>query len=98
VTSAQIYAGSIPFVIIQLIMVGLVIAFPYMVTHYRTTAPAVDPSTIRIDVPMPGAGGPSPADNPFGGPASPPDFGAPAVPGGSGAPDFGAPPKPGGSP
>jgi tripartite ATP-independent transporter DctM subunit len=103
VTSGQIYAGSIPFVIVQIIMVGLVIAFPYMVTHYRSIGPAVDPSTIRIDVPMPGAGGPSPADNPFGGPAGPPDFGAPAQPGGGGMspappPDFGAPPQPGGSP
>ena len=33
VTTGQIYWGAIPFVIIQIIMVGLVIAFPEMVGH-----------------------------------------------------------------
>jgi tripartite ATP-independent transporter DctM subunit len=34
VTTGQIYWGSVPFVIIQVIMVALVIAFPGMVMHY----------------------------------------------------------------
>ena len=46
VTTGQIYYGAIPFVIIQLIMVGLVIAFPGMVTGNLTKANAVDESTI----------------------------------------------------
>ncbi len=56
VTTGQIYLGSIPYVIIQLIMVGIVIAFPILVTHYKSDSIAVDPSTIRIDVPMRGRG------------------------------------------
>ncbi len=35
VTTGQIYWGAVPFVVIQCIMVGLVIAFPAMVMHYK---------------------------------------------------------------
>ena len=38
VTTGQIYWGAVPFVIIQLIMVGLVIAFPQMVMVYKDDA------------------------------------------------------------
>jgi tripartite ATP-independent transporter DctM subunit len=89
VTSGQIYLGAIPFVVIQVIMVAVVIAFPYLVTHFRDTETKVDPASIDIDVPMPGLGGPSPGDNPFGGPPADNPFGGPDAP-----PDFGAPPKP----
>jgi TRAP-type mannitol/chloroaromatic compound transport system permease large subunit len=51
VTTGQIYWGAVPFVIIQCIMVGLVIAFPSMVMHYKAAAPAVDPSKIEIQIP-----------------------------------------------
>jgi TRAP-type mannitol/chloroaromatic compound transport system permease large subunit len=51
VTTGQIYWGAIPFVIIQCIMVGLVIAFPAMVMHYKSAGPAVDPSKIEIQLP-----------------------------------------------
>lgn len=48
VTTGQIYWGAIPFVVIQLIMVGLVIAFPGMVTNFVSKAP-IDhgPQTIE---------------------------------------------------
>jgi TRAP-type mannitol/chloroaromatic compound transport system permease large subunit len=52
VTTGQIYWGAIPFVIIQLIMVILVVAFPAMVMHYKSGAPQVDPSKVQIEVPM----------------------------------------------
>jgi tripartite ATP-independent transporter DctM subunit len=52
VTTGQIYWGAVPFVIIQCIMVGLVIAFPAMVMHYKGVASTVDPSTIKIEVPQ----------------------------------------------
>ncbi len=105
VTSGQIYLGAIPFVIIQVIMVGIVIAFPQLVTHYKEGRIVVDPSTVTIDVPMPGGEGGNPfgdAGNPFGSAATPsfraPEGqpAAPAAPGGLPAPDFGAPaaPKP----
>jgi TRAP-type mannitol/chloroaromatic compound transport system permease large subunit len=48
VTTGQIYWGAIPFVVIQCIMVGLVIAFPAMVMHYKVAAPVGDPSKIEI--------------------------------------------------
>jgi TRAP-type mannitol/chloroaromatic compound transport system permease large subunit len=53
VTTGQIYWGAIPFVIIQLIAVAMVIAFPSMVMHYKGTGPQVDPSTINIDIQLP---------------------------------------------
>lgn len=52
VTTGQIYWGSVPFVIIQVIMVGLVIAFPAMVMHYKGVASTVDPSKVQIDLPQ----------------------------------------------
>jgi TRAP-type mannitol/chloroaromatic compound transport system permease large subunit len=97
VTTGQIYWGAIPFVIIQLIMVGLTIAFPQLVMHYRGTPS--DPSDIRIEVP---ASGTRPAGPNFGQPGAGPNFGTPAPAGpnfGTGgssnpappAPNFGAP-------
>jgi TRAP-type mannitol/chloroaromatic compound transport system permease large subunit len=50
VTTAQIYWGSVPFVIIQVIMVGLVIAFPAMVMHYKGAASTVDPNKVNIQI------------------------------------------------
>jgi tripartite ATP-independent transporter DctM subunit len=51
VTTGQIYWGAIPFVVIQCIMVGLVIAFPAMVMHYKERTPKVDPAKIEIEIP-----------------------------------------------
>jgi TRAP-type mannitol/chloroaromatic compound transport system permease large subunit len=51
VTTGQIYWGAVPFVVIQAVMVGLIIAFPAMVMHYKTAAPAVLPGQIEIQVP-----------------------------------------------
>jgi TRAP-type mannitol/chloroaromatic compound transport system permease large subunit len=52
VTTAQIYWGAIPFLIIQLIMVAIVIAFPQLVMVYKDAAPKVDPTKREIIVPM----------------------------------------------
>ncbi|MFD2056124.1 TRAP transporter large permease subunit [Mesorhizobium calcicola] len=49
VTTGQIYWGAVPFVCIQVIMIGLTIAFPQMVMHYKGTV--VDPGTIDYKVP-----------------------------------------------
>jgi len=51
VTTGQIYWGAVPFVVIQVIMVLLVIAFPAMVMHYKGSGPQVDPSKIQIEIP-----------------------------------------------
>jgi TRAP-type mannitol/chloroaromatic compound transport system permease large subunit len=71
VTTGQIYWGAIPFVIIQCIMVGLVIAFPAMVMHYKAATPAVDPGKIEIQIPPFNQEGIPP---PFA-PPPPPDLG-----------------------
>ncbi|MEK9970654.1 MAG: TRAP transporter large permease subunit, partial [Ferrovibrio sp.] len=52
ITTGQIYWGAVPFVCIQIIMVGLVIAFPEMVTGMLDKGTGVDPNTIRIEIPM----------------------------------------------
>ncbi|BCH22943.1 C4-dicarboxylate ABC transporter [Mesorhizobium sp. L-8-10] len=79
VTTGQIYWGAVPYVCIQVVMVGLTIAFPQMVTHYK--GETVNPADVEIVVP------------PFGGGDQPglpglglPPFGAPPTDGGPAAP------------
>jgi TRAP-type mannitol/chloroaromatic compound transport system permease large subunit len=55
VRTSDIYWGAVPFVVIQVIMVAAVIAFPQMVTHYKGAATAVDPATIELQIPRPDA-------------------------------------------
>ena len=52
ITTGQIYFGAIPFVCIQIIMVGLVIGFPQLVGHHQII---VNPSDIEIQLPLPEA-------------------------------------------
>jgi TRAP-type mannitol/chloroaromatic compound transport system permease large subunit len=66
VTTGQIYWGAVPFVVIQVIMVGLAIFFPQMILHYKGVGTGIDPATIEINIPS--AGG---VDVPL------PDFSAP---------------------
>jgi tripartite ATP-independent transporter DctM subunit len=56
ITTGQIYAGAIPFVAIQIIMVALVIGFPGMVTGGLSNGPKVDPNKVQIDLPPPDSG------------------------------------------
>ncbi|MBV6272183.1 TRAP transporter large permease subunit [Alcaligenaceae bacterium CGII-47] len=48
VTTGQIYWGSVPFIIIQVLMVAAVLAFPRMVTHYKDDVVMLDPSTVTF--------------------------------------------------
>jgi hypothetical protein len=50
VTTAQIYWGAVPFVLIQCAMVALLIAFPGLVRH--ETAPAAATERVRIEAPL----------------------------------------------
>src|SRR5438034_193119 len=52
VTTAQIYWGSVPFVIMQLAMVGAVSVVPRMVVGSLDTGSKVDPNKIRIEMPQ----------------------------------------------
>jgi TRAP-type mannitol/chloroaromatic compound transport system permease large subunit len=82
VTTGQIYWGSVPFVIIQVIMVGLAIMFPQMIMHYKGVGTGVDPATIEINIPTSGGGDLQLPD------FSAPDFSDPQ------APDYSTPPPP----
>lgn len=50
VTTGQIYWGSVPFIVIQLLMVAAVMLFPGLVMHYKAGQSTVDPSTIKIEI------------------------------------------------
>ncbi len=49
VSTGQIYWGAVPFVVIQVVMVGVVIAFPQLVMHYK--GKVVDATNITITLP-----------------------------------------------
>ncbi len=49
IRTTDIYRGSLAFVVIQLTLLGLLIAFPELVTHGADTATEVDPDTIQFD-------------------------------------------------
>ena len=51
VTTGQIYWGAVPFVLIQILMVALIIAFPGLVTGGLSKKAAVDTNKIQIEVP-----------------------------------------------
>ena len=50
VTTMQIYWGAVPFVVMQLIMVGLIIAFPAIVSSELDKAEAFDMDKIRLQM------------------------------------------------
>jgi tripartite ATP-independent transporter DctM subunit len=68
ITTMQIYWGAVPFVLIQVIMVGLVILFPQMVMVYKSDESTVDPTKIEIVIPQ----GETPAAGGYGQPDVPP--------------------------
>lgn len=49
IKTAEIYAGAIPFIFLQVVMIAIVIAFPRLVTHYKGVV--IDPSTVEIIIP-----------------------------------------------
>ncbi|WP_421692954.1 TRAP transporter large permease [Aestuariivirga sp.] len=57
VSTGQIYRGAVSFILLQIIMIGIVVAFPALAIP--TKAPEVDPATIDIQIPesSPGGGG-----------------------------------------
>lgn len=48
VTTGQIYWGSVPFIIIQIVMIAMVMIFPGMVMHYKHDASMIDPDTVEF--------------------------------------------------
>ena len=49
VTTGQIYWGAVPFVLIQVLMVGLIIAFPGLVSGGLGKAAALDTSNVKLE-------------------------------------------------
>jgi tripartite ATP-independent transporter DctM subunit len=83
VKTRDIYLGAIPWLFLQLILVGILIAFPELVTFFLDKAPDVDLDTIEIVLP------------PQGGTTTPPGFEAQPPPSfGTPAPSFETPPPP----
>ena len=62
ITTAQIYRGSIAFIILQAIMVLIVAFWPELVLSNIQGAAKFDPSTIQIDVPQMDYGDPPPIE------------------------------------
>ncbi len=67
ITTGQIYWGAVPFVVIQIIMVALVIAFPQMVMVYKAGESTVDPSKVEFNIQQESD---APVANPYGAPAT----------------------------
>ncbi len=57
IKTRDIYMGAIPWLFLQLILVGLLIAFPGMVTYFLDPVSNVDLDKIEIHVPGPGTDG-----------------------------------------
>jgi TRAP-type mannitol/chloroaromatic compound transport system permease large subunit len=69
VKTTSIYWGAIPFLIIQLLMVGLLIAFPGLVSHDDSARRAIEQQELNLDDLLGGGGGGAPGGG-GGGPAS----------------------------
>jgi tripartite ATP-independent transporter DctM subunit len=52
IKSSDIYWGAVPWVFLQVILVAIVIFWPGSVTYWLGRGPAVDPSTIKIEIPQ----------------------------------------------
>ncbi len=77
VDTLAIYRGAFPFVLIQLAMIAIVLAFPQMVTHYQRTGPGLSAGEVERrldDLRLPGLED----ENGFG--LGAPDFTPPAPP------------------
>ena len=53
VRTRDIYWGAVPWLGLQLILVAVVIFWPTSVTYFLDRGTGVDPSTVRIEVPLP---------------------------------------------
>ena len=56
ISTAQIYKGVFPYIVIQAVIIGIVIAFPSLVMRYKAGETVVDPASVNIVVPGFGEG------------------------------------------
>ncbi len=71
IRTRDIYLGAIPWLILQLVLVGLLIAFPELVTYFLDPVVVHDLDKVKIEVPGPGGGLASPPGMDL---AAPPKF------------------------
>ncbi|HRO14995.1 MAG TPA: TRAP transporter large permease subunit, partial [Paracoccus sp. (in: a-proteobacteria)] len=90
VRTGQIYWGAVPFVVIQIVMIGLVLLFPGMVMHYK--GKPADTSNVRIEIPSGGGLGGGLGGNPFGQPPAGAGQGQNSAPAMNGLGGLGGPP------
>ncbi len=53
IKTSDIYWGAVPWLCLQLILVGILIFWPESVTYWLDKGTGVDPSKVDIDVPLP---------------------------------------------
>jgi TRAP-type mannitol/chloroaromatic compound transport system permease large subunit len=53
VATKDIYLGAIPFLCLQLVLVGMLIFWPGLVTAFLPRGTGVDPASVIIDAPPP---------------------------------------------
>ncbi len=82
VRTTEIYAGVLPYILIQILVMGVIIAFPWLVLHYRDDIPKFNVNDVKIELPSSGSGG---LQLPGGLGGSGPSFGLPPL-GGGGTP------------
>lgn len=87
VKTVEIYKGAIPFILINIFIIGLVIAFPQMVTHYK--GEGISEAAGKVDFEVPSFGGALDGGSLGGDAGALPDFGLPALGGALDAPSFG---------
>ena len=52
VKTTDIYMGAIPWVFLQIILVAILILWPQSVTYWLDRTPAIDPNTVKIEIPQ----------------------------------------------
>jgi len=102
ITTRAIYTGTLPFIIIQIVMLGILIAFPGLVTHYKTDPVMMDQGDINNAINDIGSGGfgmPGSGLSLGGGLSLPgaPNIGEPDNGGMPAMPSFGEPSEPAGN-
>ncbi|HEY0339049.1 MAG TPA: TRAP transporter large permease subunit, partial [Burkholderiales bacterium] len=71
VKSSEIYWGAVPWVVLQLLLVGILIFWPGLVTHFVPKAARMDPTKIDIQLDQSSPAGQPPAGGDKAGPGEP---------------------------
>jgi TRAP-type mannitol/chloroaromatic compound transport system permease large subunit len=93
ITTKSIYLGTFPFIVLNVLLLGILIAFPGLVTHYKSEPVLMNPGDINTQINNSGASGLG-LDGELGLPGAPsiglpgpgdgmpamPNFGTPATP------------------